>query len=117
MREAVQLLRDRNVDFAFDGELQLDTALVPRIAHNKAPESPVAGQANVLIFPNLSASNISYKMLQQLYGAAAVSQEPSCLRKYRLSGHGLNLFTNWIRKISFIRAGKIRNCSMYTHIS
>lgn len=81
VREAVQLLRDRNVDFAFDGELQLDTALVPRIAHNKAPESPVAGQANVLIFPNLSASNISYKMLQQLYGATAVGPMLQGLKK------------------------------------
>lgn len=72
VREAVQLLRDRNVDFEFDGEMQADTALVPRIAQHKAVESPVAGQANILVFPNLAAGNIAYKMLQHLYGAVAL---------------------------------------------
>lgn len=72
VREAVQLLRDRNVDFEFDGELQADAALVPRIARQKAPGSHVAGQANVLIFPNLVSGNIGYKMLQHLSGAVAL---------------------------------------------
>ncbi|WP_367881534.1 [FeFe] hydrogenase, group A [uncultured Megasphaera sp.] len=81
VREAVQLLRDRNVDFAFDGELQLDTAIVPRIAQNKAPDSAVAGQANILIFPNLSAANVSYKMLKYLYDAQAVGPMLQGLKK------------------------------------
>ncbi|OKY52370.1 phosphate acetyltransferase [Megasphaera cerevisiae] len=72
VREAVNLLRDRNVDFEFDGELQADAALVPRIARQKAPGSPVAGQANILVFPNLVSGNICYKMLQHLSGATAL---------------------------------------------
>lgn len=72
VREAVSLLRDRNVDFDFDGELQADTAIVPRVARYKAAESSVAGQANVLIFPNLSSANICYKLMQHVYGATAL---------------------------------------------
>lgn len=72
VREAVQLLRDRNVDFEFDGEMQADAALVPRVARQKAPGSHVAGQANILIFPNLVSGNIGYKMLQHLSGAIAL---------------------------------------------
>ena len=72
VREAVRLLRDRNVDFEFDGEMQADAALVPRIARQKAPGSAVAGQANVLIFPNLVSGNICYKVLEHLAGATAL---------------------------------------------
>lgn len=72
VREAVRLLRDRNVDFEFDGEMQADAALVPRIARQKAPGSPVAGQANVLVFPNLVSGNICYKVLEHLSGATAL---------------------------------------------
>lgn len=81
IREAVQLLKDRNVDFTFDGELQLDTALVPRVAQNKAPESSVAGQANILVFPNISAANISYKVMKHIYGATAVGPMLQGLQK------------------------------------
>lgn len=72
MREARQILEDRNVDFKFDGELQFDAAVVPSVAQLKAKDSPVAGNANIMIFPNLSAGNIGYKLVQRLAGATAL---------------------------------------------
>lgn len=72
VREAVEILKQRNVDFKFDGELQADAALVPEVAERKAPGSSVAGQANVLIFPNLDAANIGYKLVQRFANATAL---------------------------------------------
>ncbi len=67
----VNKLKEEKVDFEFDGELQLDAAIIPEVAKIKAPNSNVAGQANILIFPNLEAGNISYKMAQRFGDALA----------------------------------------------
>ncbi|NQY52033.1 MAG: phosphate acetyltransferase [Campylobacteraceae bacterium] len=69
--KAVEILKERNVDFAFDGEMQADAAIVAAIAKKKAPDSKVAGQANILIFPDLQAGNIGYKLVQRFAHAAA----------------------------------------------
>lgn len=65
-------LEGRNPDFAFDGELQLDAALIQSIGERKAPGSTVAGRANVLVFPNLDAGNITYKAVERMAGARAL---------------------------------------------
>jgi len=72
VRDACAELDRREVPFAFDGELQADAALVPRVAKRKAPDSPIQGDANVLVFPDLNAGNIAYKLTQYLAGAESI---------------------------------------------
>ena len=70
--KATEIVRARRPEIAVDGELQLDAALVPSIGEKKSPGSAVAGQANVLIFPDLQSGNIGYKLTERLAGASAV---------------------------------------------
>ena len=72
IRETVEIARTKNSEFLFDGELQADSALLPEVAKRKLESSEVAGRANVLIFPNLDAGNICYKLTERLAKAKAI---------------------------------------------
>ena len=70
--EATKLAQEMAPQFEFDGELQADAAIVEAIGKSKAPDSKIAGKANVLVFPTLETGNIAYKLVQRLAGAEAI---------------------------------------------
>lgn len=72
MKEAVAIAKKRRPDLIIDGEMQVEPAVDEKIAHDFFPFSQIQGDANVLIFPNLSSANIAYKLLQKLGGAEAI---------------------------------------------
>jgi phosphate acetyltransferase len=81
VREATKIVQEKRPDLIVDGELQFDAAVVEKVGKQKAPDSKVAGRANVLIFPDLNAANIGYKIAQRLGGAEAVGPVNQGLKK------------------------------------
>ena len=74
-------MKDKRPDLVIDGELQVDAALIPWVAEKKCPNSPLQGNANVLIFPDIQAANIAYKLVQRLAGAQAIGPILQGLKK------------------------------------
>jgi phosphate acetyltransferase len=81
VQKATLLVKQKKTNLVVDGELQLDAAIVPSVCSKKAPGSPVAGTANVLVFPDLNSGNIGYKLTQRLAGAEAVGPIIQGLKK------------------------------------
>ena len=70
--EATKIAREQDPNLKIDGELQVDAAIIPKVAQKKCADSILCGEANVLIFPDLSAGNIAYKLVQRLAKAEAI---------------------------------------------
>jgi phosphate acetyltransferase len=81
VQQATAIVKKKKPLLPVDGDLQVDAAIVPSVGERKAPGSPVAGRANVLIFPDLDAGNIAYKIAQRMGGAEAVGPVVQGLRK------------------------------------
>jgi len=79
--EATKIVQAKNPELLIDGELQLDAAIIPHVAEKKAPNSPVAGRANVFIFPDLNSGNIGYKLVERIAGATAIGPIIQGLKK------------------------------------
>ena len=71
VKEAVKIAKENNKDVIIDGELQLDSAIIPQVANKKCPDSPLKGEANILIFPDLNSGNIGYKLVERFGGFKA----------------------------------------------
>jgi len=72
VKQTLKFIREKRPDLIVDGEMQVDAALVPGVAKRKCPKSQIQGDANILIFPNLEAANIAYKLVERLAGAEAI---------------------------------------------
>ncbi len=81
VRRAKEILDSKQVPFIYDGEIQLDSAIVPSVARLKCPNSRIQGDANVLIFPNLSSANIGYKIMQRFGNFKAIGPVSQGMRK------------------------------------
>ena len=81
VQEAVRMLKYERPDIIVDGDLQVDAALVPKVAKKKCPKSPIQGDANILIFPDLQSANIAYKLVERLAKAKAIGPLLQGLKK------------------------------------